>query len=442
MSYFRGGQAGLASHVGDRILHSRPLKKFSRWLGMGAYKESVPNQLVNPGTHGFQHHSAQFHSVPGEEGAVFITNKEFISDMNVPSGAINFSSLLSSPINPGLGALFPWLSQVAQFYDEYQFEQLVFEFRSMVTEGNSTAAGSVIMACQYNALNSPFTNKQQMENYDYAVSGKVTDSLTMGVECDPSKRNFEQLFVRTGGVPTNADAKTYDVGLLQVAIAGVPSTSVALGLGEVWVHYRIKLSKTKLLGGALVSMNGGATNSAVFLNIPTSVSATYSACIWDINAGATGTFTTTSALLAAGNVVAAQSYVNTADLTVINTVGATQSVNLVFPANCNPYGSMYVQVMFMINFSQPASAVTVNTPTYSTSLVNCTYVNEFHSTSVANVSDSSNILIAVYKTTSNGSFTINVTGLGLSAGSQSGTRNSCLRVVQLPYNHTIGGYFP
>jgi hypothetical protein len=342
--------------------------------------------------------------------------------------------MFTSAVNPGLSSVFPWLAQIAQFYDEYQFEQLVFEFRSLVTEGNSAAGGSVIMACQYNVLNNTFTNKQTMENYDYAVSGKVTESMTLGVECHPDKRNFEQLFVRTGAVPVNTDQKTYDVGLLQIAVAGTPTTAQALGLGELWVHYRVKLSKTKLLGGNLVSLNGGSANSALYFNVPTSVVATYSGCLWDINGGVSGTFNSAATLFSSPNVETAASIDNTTGIQIVNTVGSTQTVAFNFPLNCNPVGNMYFQVQFSSQFSQPAAAVSVNVPTWTGSLNNCVFVGDFRSTSVVNVADSQNVLYAVYKTVNPGAFSLTVGNLGLSAGSQSATRKSLCRIMQLPYN--------
>jgi Viral coat protein (S domain) len=185
-------------------------------------------------------------SVLDTENTLCISNREFISDFSPPANSGSFYTPISGAINPGLGTLFPWLSQIALYYEEYEFEQLIFEFKSMVTEGNQNAQGNLIMATQYNALNPLFTSKTQMENYDYANSSKVTQNSFHGVECNPQLNAAAALYVRSGTVPTGQDAKTYDLGLFQIAISNAYQAA-NINLGELWVSYKIKLRKTKLI---------------------------------------------------------------------------------------------------------------------------------------------------------------------------------------------------
>ena len=80
----------------------------------------------------------------------------------------------------------------------------MFTMKSMVTEGNASASGTVIMCSQYNPTNPAFTSKQVMENYDYANSAKVTIDSHHGVECDPKKLGGSTIeYIRTGAVPAN-----------------------------------------------------------------------------------------------------------------------------------------------------------------------------------------------------------------------------------------------
>lgn len=450
MSYLRGGQAGLASHVGDRILHSKPLKRIGRYFGMGAYSTGgahgpgvVYNQLVNPGSHPYQNHSAVMHSSPGEEGVITIENKEFIQDINSPALTTTFATLFSSAVNPGLQQCFPWLSQIAQFYDEYEFEQLVFEFRSLVTEGNSTAGGSVIMAAQYNVLNSLFISKQTMENYDYAVSGKVTECQTLGVECHPDKRNFEQLFVRTGSVPTNADQKTYDHALFQLSVAGSPAGVV--GLGELWVHYRLKLKKTKLLGGFLASLSGPASNSALFFQLKANSLSNDNIALLALVVPATGTtqlYANLTQMQSTTYAVANQCYDNTGGCSLVNTQNNTnQEMAFSFPATCNPFGLMFFEVLVMTNMPQNSTPQAQNQIQYSNGNVNCTAQNSVQSTSLQNVADTTNLSRCVYQTTASGAFTFKMTSMSLTSASlPGGTRSWVLSVKQLPYNHVVTSF--
>lgn len=203
--------------------------------GSGAY--AIHNQLINP-----TGPDKMIDVADDETNDIVISHSEFLKDI-IPTSAA-FQSQGFYYLNPGLASTFPWLSQIAQYFEEYQWGQLIFEVRSMVTEGNSTAAGTVIHCTQYNPLNPAFTSKANMENYDYAVSHKVTDHGHHGIECDPEKRSGSPAeYVRTGLPPSGSDLKTYDLGTYQVATSGAASGVL---IGELWVHYSVKLRKTKI----------------------------------------------------------------------------------------------------------------------------------------------------------------------------------------------------
>ena len=233
------GLSSLGSKVGG-YLGDKGSDGLLRLMGRGAYEgdPTVGNSLMNGGS--------QTREVAGslsETGDIVIAHKEYLFDV-IPT-TTGFQTQYFQAINPGLSTLFPWFSQIASFFEEYEMLQLVFYFKSMVTEGNATAAGTIIMATQYNPTNAAFTAKQYMENYDFANSGKVTDNIMHGVECDPAKRGGSPTeYIRTGGVPTGQDPKTFDLGVFQIATVGCPAN---LNLGEIWVEYRVRLSKSKVL---------------------------------------------------------------------------------------------------------------------------------------------------------------------------------------------------
>lgn len=189
-------------------------------------------------------------SVANETGDVIITHKEYLGDVYGPTEAFN---VLSFQLNPGIESSFPWLSQIAANYEEYQFNQLVFSYRSTVTDiGNSTTGqcGTAIMATNYNPDEKPFYDKGQMLEYSHAMSCKTTESMDHGVECDPRKKNLTRLFVRSGPPSgTSENLKDYDTGKFQLAIANSPSAYANQSLGELWVYYSVLLSKPKLYTG-------------------------------------------------------------------------------------------------------------------------------------------------------------------------------------------------
>ena len=204
--------------------------------GKGAY-DVTTNQLINKS--GPSH---TMHSSSDETNDIVFSRSEFLQD--IVSTVSPFQTIYSANLNPGLSSSFPWLSQIACYFEEYEWIQLVYEVRSMVTEGNTSASGTIVHATQYNPGNGLFTSKQKMENYEYAQSHKVTDHGQHGIECDPDKRSGSASeYVRTGPVPFGQDVKTYDLGLYQLAVA---NSGVSMNLGELWVHYTVKLKKTKI----------------------------------------------------------------------------------------------------------------------------------------------------------------------------------------------------
>lgn len=205
------------------------------WVGSGAYSSS--NQLVN------RSGPSSFVSTHIDEtNTIVITHREYLMDLKPASSG--FETLHSAYLNPGLSESFPWLSQIAQYFEEYQFSQLLFTVESMVTEGNQNSAGTIVMCTQYNPTNALFNNKAAMENYEHSQSFRVTEHGVHGVECDPSKKGGTPIeYVRTGAVPPNQDAKSYDLGLFQLACQGCYPD---LNIGELWVTYTVHLSKAKI----------------------------------------------------------------------------------------------------------------------------------------------------------------------------------------------------
>ena len=184
---------------------------------------------------------------PSGANTVTITHKEYICDIFGPEAAGTFANQTFA-LNPAIQTTFPWLSQVAANYDEYTFGQLMFTFRSTVTDFVATngQVGTVILATQYNAEDAPFASKQDAMEYDGAVSGKCSQEIIAGVECDPSQNSGSfGKYTRAGPVPQGQDVKTYDLGNLNVAISNTPGAFSNQALGELWVSYTVQLRKPK-----------------------------------------------------------------------------------------------------------------------------------------------------------------------------------------------------
>lgn len=210
-----------------------------RWLGSGIgsifgsgqYRLSSEDPTYNVLWNGGQ--IPQFHT---QRPANIVCHREYLGDI---TGTSLFTNR-QFPLNPGINDTFPWLSSVAQNYQEYRWHGLVFEFRSMVTDFvTGGAPGTVIMATNYNADSTAYATKQAMENSEYAVSVKPTNNLMHFIECAPAETFSPIKFIRTGPAPSGQDLRLYDQGIFQFASNGNP---VQL-MGELWVSYCVEFLK-------------------------------------------------------------------------------------------------------------------------------------------------------------------------------------------------------
>jgi hypothetical protein len=181
-------------------------------------------------------------------GSIVIVNREFLGDVNASKGWNNNTYAL----NPGLRKTFPWLSQVADSYEEYRIRGIVFTFKTTSTPFSSgqtsLSMGTVIMAAQYNVNSLPFTNKRDMENYIGATSGSPLNNQMFGVK--PNSDPLKVLYVRQNSPDeTDFDLRFYDYARFELATIGMSPPSgpgESQFCGELWVNYEIELIKPRL----------------------------------------------------------------------------------------------------------------------------------------------------------------------------------------------------
>ena len=213
-----------------------------RWLGKGIgsifgsgdYEMVGQNPSYNVLTNG-----AQIPKFSTTRATNVVSHREYLGDI---TGTTAFTNR-KFPINPGSAITFPWLSTIAQNYQQYRIHGLIFEFRPLITDFvTSGAPGVVVMATNYNADEPVYTTKQAMENSEYAVSVKPTCNLMHGVECAANQSVLSELYVRPAGLSSNLDLKFTDLGNFQFASQGNPTQL----LGELWCSYTIEFFKPLL----------------------------------------------------------------------------------------------------------------------------------------------------------------------------------------------------
>lgn len=186
--------------------------------------------------------------VNGKDGSFVIRHREFVKDIYTYTGNFSNDSII---INPGLQESFPWLATLAQNFEQYRVEGMIYEFRSNYGEGTQGALGSVIMATEYDTNVINFDNKIAMENHQYASSCKPSLSMLHPIECARSQTPITELCVRTAQTVVNKveDTRLCDLGKFQIATVGVPTTGYGF-LGELWCTYQIRFLKPRMANGA------------------------------------------------------------------------------------------------------------------------------------------------------------------------------------------------
>lgn len=215
------------------------------YRGMGAYSEDNYNSLFPEAA---ARQSLQVRSNSDETGIIRVAKKEYLFDVFSPATPSAFTTL-KFQANPGLGALCPFLGQIASNYDKYRFRKLVLFYQPVVTDSSSTGQmGVVLLSFNTNPAAPPFATKQQMSEYDGSLSFKICESGVIGVECDSNKSAKEWLFVRSGSVPSGQDIKTYDFGSFIIGTSGISAASFPAGtqIGEIWCEYEVELASPKL----------------------------------------------------------------------------------------------------------------------------------------------------------------------------------------------------
>lgn len=215
----------------------------SRIVGFGDYR-IARNSLANEGIVQFK----------GAESTV-ISGKEFVTNI---SGSAGFASR-SFIINPGNSSLFPWFSTVALNYENWEPMGIVFEFRTtsaFATGTTNSALGTVIQATDYDVVDAPYTNKQQMLISTFANSQAPCTSFYHPVECASKKNTLGTYYVQAGSLPSDYpdDPRFSALGNFQIATEGMQVTNV---VGELWVSYRFRMSKPQLSAASASSSSTG-----------------------------------------------------------------------------------------------------------------------------------------------------------------------------------------
>lgn len=237
-----------SANLGQKLFKSRRAGRFAGNLLKSGVKLGM-NRIFGKGQYNMNGSAIGMgSSVPyfaNGNNSVRVQHREYLQDIN---SSVSFTDT-SYSINPGLYSSFPWLSSLANQFEEYVIHGMAFIYKSTsanALNSTNTALGTVIMATQYNATLPAFASKMEMENYQFTSSCKPSEDMVHPIEVAKGQNPVGELYVRSGDISSNQDIRLYDLGTFQLATVGSQAAAV---IGELWITYDIELIKPRMYGG-------------------------------------------------------------------------------------------------------------------------------------------------------------------------------------------------
>lgn len=233
------GQSTAGSKLGNGMGAS-----ISRWLGAGDYAVSQ-NSIVTASLKS----SAAIPAMHSSGQSITIRHKEYLCAIN---GSVKFSIQRFFLLQPGDGNTFPWMSGVADRFQQYRVKGMVFHY--LPTSGNAVsstnaALGSVMIQTSYRANDVAPSSKVEMLNEYWACEASPAESFCHPIECAPKENPFQVHYVRNKPVPSNDSPLLYDLGVTYIATQGMQANDNPVG--DLWVTYEIELLKPQIASNAV-----------------------------------------------------------------------------------------------------------------------------------------------------------------------------------------------
>lgn len=216
----------------------------SNYIGRGSYEK---NGLITGGADTMP----RMQHINDETGSLMVSHRERLMDVFAPADSGFHQDVFT--VSPGIEKTFPWLSQIAANYEEYELMQCVFEYDGHSLVGiNDTleVQGSLIMATQMNVKDKPFRDRHEMERFPHASKCAQHGSMAHGVECDPRKIQGDgHRYIRMGGLTKDEDARDFDHAKFSIGQFNTPVELQSKEIGQLFVYYTVKLMKPKISSG-------------------------------------------------------------------------------------------------------------------------------------------------------------------------------------------------
>jgi hypothetical protein len=175
-----------------------------------------------------------------------IQHSELLSSI---TGTVGFTSQ-SFALNPGISTSFPWLSVIAQNWEEYRFCNLRFRY---VTRSSTANPGSLMMAADFDAADAAPLTEQIMSSYESCVEDAPWKEIMCPLKTQSLQGQVPRHYVRTAALAANLDIKTYDCGNFFIAT----TDGTAVPWGKLWVDYDVEFFIPQLPAPGVLDISGG-----------------------------------------------------------------------------------------------------------------------------------------------------------------------------------------
>jgi len=169
-----------------------------------------------------------------------LSHREYLEE--VRTDALGLISDFVYKINAGFIDSFPWLGVIAQNFQRYKFNKLVWEYTpacSTITPGN------IVVATVPDVYDPLLSSYEQFLGAAGATQSNVWE--TFKHESTKIPGVSKQRMVRTQPSDARGDVNLYDAGVMQLHVVGAPATAL---LGRWSVMYDIELTTPVVASGA------------------------------------------------------------------------------------------------------------------------------------------------------------------------------------------------
>lgn len=148
------------------------------------------------------------------------------------TGQNNFAVNYTMNINPGLPAVFPWLSTMAIKWEQYKVHRLNVQYVPVV---GTSQAGEILLSPDYDASDPTPTTEQQAANMRDAVQDVCWKNVEMRLDPNAMMALGPRRFVRAGNEA--GDIKTFDVAVVNICTVNITGSP---NIGKIYLDYDIE----------------------------------------------------------------------------------------------------------------------------------------------------------------------------------------------------------